>query len=564
MLGSYKRTDEAKRIVIDVETKDPFLISKGASWAYNFGHITGIGIKVDNEPSEYYPLNHLNGVNYDQGRVKKYLMDIPKDTVVVGHYLQYDLGWLYKTLGWIHKGGKYRCTLLTSQLRQNNLPSFSLDNLCRDLNIGVKLNIGNPNEIWKQPINVVAKYCNQDIELTAKLDDHNWKENQMAACARECQVLPILVQMKAKGIKIDREVLTYVEREIANKYDEEMSKTPSIKNIWANAAVATLFRRLGINFPFTNKGRESFPQWFLESVDHPEVVALAKARKLHKLLNTFCSGIRQHIAEDGCIHPDLFNGRSDDGGTVTGRFSSAHPNVQQIPHRSEEGTLIRSCFMPPSGIWYKFDYSQQEPRLMIHYASKLNLPDIEKWRIRYQNDPNADFYEPIQNMMGISRFDAKTTTLARCYNMGYGKLARMAKISEDKAQQYLISFDRGLPWLVKLKQYVSARAEDKDHRVRTLGNRYLYFTGSTNQDAFNHLIQGSAADQIKESMNQIYEKTGLVPMIQVHDELGYDFTEEMMEQEKGAEIAAIMENAFKLDIPVKVDRTVGKNWKDCG
>lgn len=566
MLGTFKRVDEAKRVIVDIETKDPLLKTKGASWVHGLGHITGISIKVDQETAEYYPLRHQDESNYDREAVSSYLHSIPHSAVVVGHYSYYDLGWLFKELGWLHLGGKYRDTLVVSQLFNNSLSSYSLDAMSRYFNIGQKSEIGDPTKIWTLPINTVARYANMDVELTAKLDDKLYKEWDTEACYRECQLVPILVQMKAKGIKIDVEQLDNVQKQLFGKYNETMAEIPEIKNIWANASVATFFRRLGVNYPFTaptkahSSGVPSFPSWFLESQPHSKIQSLSRARKLHRLINTFCLGIRSSIADDGRIHPDFFNGRSDHGGTVTGRFSSAHPNVQQIPHRTEEGMLLRSCFLPDNGIWYKFDYKQQEPILMLHYASKLNLPGIEQWKEIYRQ-PDADFYRPIEQMMGISRQFSKTLSLAFAYNMGYQLLAQRANISEEEARKSIVKFNQTLPWLAKLKEYCQTRASEQG-KIRTIGNRHLYFNRQSAYDALNYLCQGGGADQIKQAMLNIYEKMGLVPMLQVHDNLDYDFSEEMFLEKYDDQIEEIMIDAMKLDFPTRVDKQMGHNWQE--
>jgi DNA polymerase-1 len=558
MIGTFKDLSQGKRIIIDIETKDPFLKTKGASWAYGSGYILGIGIKVDAESAEYYPLRHEKGNNIEKEKMVRYLSTIPNDAFIVGHFLYYDCGWLFNNMGYLHRG-RYRDTLLTSQLYDNTV-SHSLANMCNLLQLGEKSNIGDPTKIYQLPIETVAKYCIQDVELTAKLDDRLWKERDSESCTRECQLIPILVQMKNKGIKIDQEQLSKIQKYFQIELDKCLAEIPECKNIWSGASVAAFFRRFNISYPFTKLGAASFPNWYLDSISHPKIQALAKARKLYKLINTFCVGIRTHIADDGKIHPDLYNGKSEDGGTVTGRFSSANPNIQQQPNRTEEGMLLRSVYVPENLIWYKFDYKQQEPNLMMHYASKLNLID-DKWRQLFQN-PDADFYEPIQKMMAIERFPAKTITLARCYNMGYEKLARMLHISEELAKDYLLRFDKSVPWLIKLKRFCVDRANEKK-QLKTLGGRYLRFNNYNSNDAFNHLIQGSAADQIKQAMLDIYNNMRLIPLIQVHDELNYDITEEQMFEETDIFISQYMINSFKLDFPVRVDGKYGHNWKEC-
>jgi DNA polymerase I len=558
VFGTFKRTDEAKRIVIDIETRDPFLKDKGPSWVYDRGHIAGIGIKIDNQPAEYYPIRHPNE-NVDQwtNKVQQYLQDIPDNVRIVGHYICYDIGWLYHTYNYLPHN--ITDTLLGAQIQKNNLDGYSLNSLSQRFMLGQKIEV-DPEVIWTLPLTTQAKYCNHDVELTAKLDDRQWKERETDAYKRECKLIPILVRMKAQGIYIDVELLNSLEQEFRQKL-REVQRGTKCENIWSNQALVAVFNRLNIDFRSTDKGNASFPQWFIESIDHPEVQAIAEARKIHRLINTFCVGLRRCLTDANRIHPDFMNGRSDDGGTITGRLSAQHVNVQQIPHRTELGMRIREVFLPDDVMWFKFDYKQQEPMLMLHYASRLGLLD-DLWKAEYSQD-DADFYNPISKMLNIDRQLAKTITLATCYNMGYKKFARVANISEHEAQRYLVAFNRAVPWLIKVKEYATNKALDRKY-VITVGGRNLYFETSEVSKAFNHLIQGSAADQIKEAMIRIYDEYDMVPILQVHDELAYDFSEEDFMGEFDIRIENEMVKAMELDFPTRVDKKYGHNWGECG
>jgi len=565
MLGQFTRTDQAKRIVIDIETYDPLLLDKGVSYIYDLGYILGIGIKLDNEPAQYYPLRHRREVNYDNDAVRTYLRSIPATVDIVCHYAPYDIGWLNHSMGFNH-AGKIRDTLIMAQLDHNTSSSYSLDYLSKTMGLGMKIPI-DPKKLPDLPINTVAQYCCQDVELTAKLDDRLATHRNSDAANREFALIPILVKMKHKGIRINEIQLGALQGEFTRLLNYQLGLC-GIDDIWANARIVELFNRLGISYPRTKptkrhtSGFASFPTWFLESITDPKVIALHTARKLHRLINTFCVGIRNYIKNER-IHPDFFNGRSEYGGTITGRFSSGHPNVQQIPHRSSEGNLLRSAFIPDdSKILVKFDYKQQEPILMLHYASKLNLSDIQKWRDLYTS-PDADFYQPIQNSMNIERFPAKTITLATCYNMGPEKLSRMMHIDMKQSVQYLMQFRDTVKWLKPLKDHCLTIANGRGW-IRTIGGRRLQFNRASANDSFNHLIQGSAADQTKQAMINIHEQLGLVPLLQVHDELLYELTEDQINQEVDLDIQVIMEDAFELDFPVRVDMKPGLNWMQCG
>jgi len=564
MLGQFPPTESAKRVIIDIETYDPLLQDKGVSYVYDLGHILGIGIKLDNQPAQYYPLRHKRETNYDLDQVNRYLCSIPSNATIVCHHAPYDIGWLYHDTGWLH-AGRFRDTLIMAQLNKNNCSSFSLDYLSKTMGLGEKIEI-DPTKLYQMPIGTIEKYCCHDVDLTAKLDDKLAKYRDSEAAQREFALIPILVKMKQQGVKINEGQLNALERDFKSLLSMELNNC-GIEDIWANARIVELFNRLGLSYPRTKPtkrhglGFPSFPTWFLESVTHPQVMALHNARKLHRLINTFCVGIKSYL-KNGKIYPDFFNGCSEYGGTITGRFSSGHPNVQQIPHRSHEGNRIRSTFIPEEGkLLFKFDYKQQEPTLMLHYASKLNLPEIQKWRDLYVS-PDADFYSPIQIAMHIERFPAKTITLATCYNMGPEKLSRMMHIDMKQSVEYLMQFRATVPWLKPLKDHCLTKANARGW-IKTLGGRQLQFNRASASDSFNHLIQGSAADQTKQAMINIHEQLGLVPLLQVHDELLYELDEEQINKEIDLDIQVIMEDAFELDFPVRVDMGAGLNWKQC-
>lgn len=557
MFGTFKRTDQAKRIVIDIETRDPYLKNKGSSWVFNRGHIAGIGIKIDHEPAEYYPINHPNEPVDKWYGIEKYLTDIPDSCRIVGHYITYDLGWLYNKYHYLPN--TVADTLLGAQIQKNDLESYSLNKLSQKFMLGQKIEV-DPETIWSLPLTSQMKYCNHDVELTAKLDNLQSDIRDGEAYKRECELIPILVKMKATGIKINVKRLNELQEQFVKQLSELLQKT-SCKNIWAARELVAVFNKLGISYRDTEKGNPTFPQWFIELIDHPEIQVIAKARRIHRLINTFCTGLRRCLTDDDRIHPDFMNGKSENGGTITGRLSAQHVNVQQIPHRTEEGMKIREAFVPDDIMWYKFDYRQQEPMLMLHYASMTGLLD-DTWKQLYRQ-PGADFYDPIANMLKIDRQLAKTITLATCYGMGYRKFARVANITDVEAQKHLIQFSRLIPWLYKLKDYATNKALERKF-VKTIGNRNLYFETAEANKAFNHLIQGSAADQIKEAMIRIYKKIGLVPKLQVHDELAYDFSAENYYAHLHDKIESEMIAAVQLDFPTRVDKKFGHNWSQCG
>ena len=308
---------------------------------------------------------------------------------------------------------------------------------------------------------------------------------------------------------------------------------------------------------------------------------IARAREINKAHTTFIDTILKHQYK-GRIHAEINQLRSDQGGTVTGRFSYANPNLQQIPARNKElGPAIRSLFIPEEGMtWGCFDYSQQEPRLVVHYAALQNLYGVDEVLDTY-HEGDADFHTIVADMAEIPRSQAKTINLGLFYGMGKNKLQAELGVSKDKAEDLFKQYHNKVPFVKKLMDNVMQRAQSSG-KIRTLLGRLCRFhLWEPNQfgihkalpheaalaehgpgikraytyKALNRLIQGSAADMTKKAMIELHRE-GITPHIQVHDELDISVVNPL----EASKIKDIMESAVQLEVPNKVDYESGPNW----
>jgi DNA polymerase I-like protein with 3'-5' exonuclease and polymerase domains len=407
----------------------------------------------------------------------------------------------------------------------------------------------------------------------------------------EMELLPILIDTRRRGIRVDIEKAHLLKKEFKSKEKEVLHKikkeTTIDVDIWAARSVAQAFDRIGIEYPRTPKSEEpSFTQNWLVNCDNPIAQLIRQAREINKFHSTFIDSILRYTHK-GRIHSEINQLRSDQGGTVSGRLSYSNPNLQQIPARNKEmGDKIRSLFLPEEGKqWGSFDYSQQEPRLVAHYSAALNdnyaLESAAEFVEAYQNE-SADFHQIVADMAGISRTHAKTINLGLFYGMGKSKLARELGINKDDADRLLQTYNSRVPFVKKLATEVSNSAS-KYGFIRTIKGRKCRFDmwepatfgmnkamdyeaakahyGNNIRRAFtykalNRLIQGSAADQTKEAMIQCF-KAGYKPLLQIHDELCFSINSE--DDIKG--VKEIMENAIEnLKVPFKVDIALGRSW----
>jgi len=588
-----------KEIAVDLETCDPDLTELGSGNVVGRGKIVGISVAVEGWAA-YYPIAHEGGGNMDKKLVLNWLQDLFKqDSTFIFHNAMYDICWL-RSSG-ITPPAKVVDTMIAASLVNENRWSFRLNDLAREYaGIGKdeavlqaaarEYGIDAKKDMWKLPSMFVGQYAERDAESTLKLW-HRMKvelsdQDLWTIFDTETRLFPCLVDMRFKGVRVDVERADKIKKELMNKENKILNKIKDLTGVtvelWAAASIAKVFDALKLPYDITEKtGAPSFTKNFLSN--HPNEIAqgISYAREINKAHTTFIDTIVKH-SHKGRIHADINQIRSDDGGTVTGRFSMSNPNLQQIPVRHKElGPLIRSLFIPEENHkWGVFDYSQQEPRILIHYAKLQRLDGINEIAQAYESG-EADFHSAVAKMAGIERSQAKTINLGLMYGMGKNKLMAELGLMKEAAEKLIAQYHAKAPFIKQLMQAVSRRA-DESGRIRTLGGRVCHFdlwepttfgTGfpkphaeaikeygpgikrAGTYKALNRLIQGSAADMTKLSIIALSE-AGIVPHIQIHDEL--DISVEHSEHAK--QIVEIMESSIKLEIPNKVDYEFGDNW----
>ena len=592
----------AKEIAIDLETKDPNIKTKGAGWATFDGHIVGFAVAAFDQ-QWYFPIHHDAGGNMDSAITTAWMQEVLKTPATkIFHNASYDVGWLL--VNGFEINGPIVDTMIAAALVNENRYSFSLNACAKDYLGEIKnetfLNekakewgIDAKADLWRLPAGYVGFYAEQDAGLTLKL----WqrfkteisKQSLNDVWDMEMELLPILIETRRRGIRVDEEKAQKLKKEFKAKENiilKKIKDETTIKpDIWAARSVAQVFDRMGIEYPRTAKTDEpSFTQNWLVNCNNPIAQLIREAREINKFHSTFIDSI-QRFVHKGRIHSEINQLRSDQGGTVSGRLSYSNPNLQQIPARNKEfGNKIRSLFLPEEGKqWGSFDYSQQEPRLVAHYAASVNenFSGADEFIEAYKNEA-ADFHQIVADMAGISRTHAKTINLGLFYGMGKAKLARELGISKDNAENLLQKYHARVPFVKRLAEAVT-NSSSKYGFIRTIKGRKCRFDmwepatfgmnkamqyeeakaiyGNNIRRAFtykalNRLIQGSAADQTKQAMINCY-KQGFKPLLQIHDELCFSINSE----NDISKVKEVMENAIEdLKVPFKVDIALGKSW----
>ena len=613
-------------IAIDLETRDPELKSKGSGSVIGVGEIVGFAVAVEGYRG-YFPIAHEQGPNMDRKKTIEWFKDICESPATkIFHNAMYDVCWIRK-LG-ININGLIVDTMIASSLIDENRFSYTLNTLSwhhlskgknekKLIEAAKERGLDPKADMWRLPAMEVGAYAEQDASLTLELwhkckkiliEDHLQEIFDL-----ETDLFPCLVDMRFQGVRVDVQKAHTVKQDLALQEElilREIKKESNLDiQLMAARSIAKLFDKLGLEYSRTAKSDEpSFTKNFLTNHPHPLVQKIAQARKINKVRTTFIDSILKY---EHCerIHAEINQIRSDDGGTVTGRFSYVNPNLQQIPARDPAtGPLIRSLFIPEEGMkWGCFDYSQQEPRLVAHYALKFRLASVNPIADSYENDPSTDFHKIVAEMAEIPRSQAKTINLGLFYGMGKAKLQAELGVTKEKSEELFNKYHNRAPFVKQLMNKVTSAAQSKG-QIKTLLGRRCRFpkyepvlrgsdwgtfvpaedhermlelqamgpdllddegnkTGKKNYwhnnptrraftyKALNRLIQGSAADMTKRAMVELH-KEGIVPHIQVHDELDVSVINDL----EAAKIKDIMENAVDLEVPNKVDYESGPNW----
>jgi len=619
-------------VSIDTETCDPNLKNDlGSGWYRNDGKIVGISVAYPEDGRAkglYAPFAHEGGDNLNKQNVIDWLNHFFRNFngVLVLMECMYDLGWLSAEGVDVSRvlSGEIviRDVLFIQALIDENRRSYNLDSIAVSHGLPSKdesllreaassFGVDPKSGLWKLPARYVGRYAERDAELPLIIYSKQLKIVEQDKLERvvdlEHSLVPCLMAMKKKGIRVD----VSKAEEHRDVFMAEYNKTlTEIKaecglpvEVFSAPSVAMGFNELSISYPKTKIGRPSFTDDWLSS--HPSKMAklVTHARKQQRAAVTFCEGLVLSKQFKGRVHPNFHPLRSDEGGTVSGRFSSSNPNAQQIPGRDPKmGTILRGLFLPEEGEqWSAADFSQQEPRIMVHYAEQRGCTKGAEAAERYRNDPNTDYHSMTAEMIfgpnftKQQRFFAKTTNLGLSYSMGALKLCKQlgfptAMKTGYDGRQYegpgpegealLAKYHGAMPFVRELSTQFTNQAK-MDGAIRTLagrlcrfpffestsGGRAMSYDAACNlygasgirraftHTALNRKIQGGAADFSKVALRNLW-RAGFTPLVMVHDEFGIS----VPDKKKAREAADIMRDCVKLNVPMKVDIDMGNSW----
>jgi DNA polymerase-1 len=590
-------------VAIDIETYDPSM--NGA--IRGDGFICCIGL--------YDGTNYVNCLP-DDPRLEEWLAS---DEDKIFHNGVYDLPWLLFYLNY-KVGGVWHDTMTRSALI-DEYTDLDLDSCCKQFNVqGKNFDItledwwktnqrvfGLRGSIWKHIDFVwslndgrkrIIDYNKQDCIATYNLfmaQEPHIKVNDLSKVYElECDLYPVIMEMKRNGIRIDpvardrftdmiERRRTEALRQLNFLYDIDVTTISSPKKLTVK------MNALGIESPVaTATGQQSWAADVLDLINHPAVALIQEVKNYTALLSKYLYSSFRTDVINGHIYSTFSPNKRDEGGTITGRLASRDPNMQNIPAREDKhgqksyGQEMRQLFIPEEGCMLgAFDYSQIEYLLLAHYAQGAQA----EW-FREQANAGVDFHTVAQQMTGIkSRDIVKRMNYGFIYGMGLNKLMQINRLLfkqlAEEAGETVETFGANL-----YKQYHSRLPVIKDTMnwaqlvtkqqgyIRSIGGRLhhkprpTFEQGRRNDGLYkmaNYLLQGAAAEILKLGLVNSW-KAGVFDVLKlhitVHDENVASIPYNKIGTEAGLELKCIMESAYKeqLLVPMKVNCEVGPNW----
>ena len=646
---SFPEISDAKWWSLDVESRDPHLKARGPGFVRRDAYVCGVAIHVDGF-SGYWPVRHATGSNIAPNVVFGWLRDQTKHFrgEVYGANVLYDEEALWYEDVRFHDDVKRRdvqiCEPLLDAETTNGYSLAVLSNkylgvgkdesllrkAAQMLNKGYRdkachkpISLDPKGDLWVMDPIYVGAYAESDVDRPRRIYEKQKKlideQNLGRILDLESSLTPILLRMRINGVRVDLEqaekLRNLMTREI-DKYSAQIVKLVGFDpNVDSGQDLAKAYNALNFRMPelniadnlrYTGRGNPSFTaDWYAAQSD-PLSKTILKKKKLMTMRDDFIVGdiLKEHV--DGRIHAQFHQLRGDENGTRDGRFSSTNPNLQQVPARHDDDLWgkdspiwaeeVRKLFIADEGKKFlKADYSQQELRLLVHFASKAKMHGVEPVVAQYRANPKTDYHNVVQNLVKeacgklYKRRYIKDANFGLVYGMGFAKLCKKLGLSDSEAKEFLAAYHGAIPFAKSLSAKAMGVAQERGYVLTLLGRRCRFdlwepiaesreertfkFQGlrrdlaeqkwpgrrlqrAGTHKALNKIIQPSAADQTKQAMHDLYYEHGIVASLQVHDELDGS----VADVEEARTYKRVMETCVLLEIPVVADVKLGPSW----
>lgn len=648
-------------IAIDTEDLDQGLIDgRGPGWAFKSkqsgGYLAGVSAawrEGGEVRSIYVPVAHPETNCIDMARAKKWVAHLYKRKAgqrLIFCNAGFDLGWIKTEMGLALPDGKFIHDIGAQAMLidENRSPkkgqesAYSLDAIAEWCGVEMK------NEellreaaaaygykgkdvkrfIARLPARYVAPYAEQDARSTLLSFEHMIPtidaDEVTTAYELEMELIPVVHAMRERGVRVNEDRLWHLNDQLMNQHEVMLKKIyditkqrVSIDEIRQTEWLIKTCEMHGIDEYIKGMDDEGnadteFSKNWMRASQHELVRAIAEAKQCHEAATKFVKSYLIDSIYNGRIHANINQFKTEDGGTRSHRFSYSAPPLQQMPSRPDpvEGwliteiiaTAIRTAFEPePGELWFAPDYSQQEYRLIVHYAFLMECAKAIDAVNMYNADPNTDFHNLVVALTGLTRRRAKDVNFAKAYGAGIKKFALMTGMSLQEAEAVMSQYDTEMPFVKELNEICERMAQERgyirmidkarshfddweprwlDREERRRGYAEHFMMGpcrwedamerveqrghpwykkalrrADTRKAMNRLIQGSAARQMKKGMLMCF-RAGYIAMLQMHDELAFSLKKES----DGKIIGELLRNAIKISVPMRVDEEYGETW----
>lgn len=599
-------------IAVDCETRDPNLKAMGPGTLRKDGEIVGVSIATDTGIRGYYPIRHEGGGNLDPQLVFRWLKDsLRSNQPKIGANLTYDLEWL-GTEGIVCGGPKWDVQI-AEPLIDENRATYKLDFLGKlylnegkdeaTLKRGIsQLGLNAEKEsivkgnLWRLHSKYVGQYGTVDADLPIRIFAEQRKilerEGLWKVFELESRMVDVMLAMRLKGIPVNipkaEEAVTKMKTEELEVQKFLNSEAGFEVDVWAADDLEKICKAKGIAYNLTDKLNPSFEGDWLTAHTSPVMNAVGRIRKLDRGGSVFIQSKVIDCSINGRVHPLYRTVRDDDGGTRSGRLSSFNPNMQQVPARDKAiAKAVRSCFVAEPGCqWGTFDWSQQEPRVTVHYAHLQKYPGAADAVRRYTEDPTTDYHSWVAEMANIDRKLAKDMNLGLAYGMGMAKMSLKLGRTMAETKEIYQTYHGAVPFMKMLGNRCMEVAKERGYVKTILGRqRHYNLYGPPKwgkgikvlsrkealveygppviryfcHNALNAIIQGSSADMLKLAMVTLYD-LGYVMPLNVHDELDDPAIESEKQAREIRDVMIDVGRQLKLSVPLKVDAELGPSW----
>lgn len=469
-----------------------------------------------------------------------------------------------------------------------------------------------PHEMVKVPAKYIGAYAEQDAQsllaLHTRMRAELEAQSLLPAYQLEADLIPMIVAMRRRGIRVGASRAEQVQRKLFARRDEILAELSrklatgqklTISDLTSPVKLAVFFDLEQVPYPTTPKTKKgSFSNDWMEKVDHWLPRLVVAARNMHSMADKFIGRYIMDFSHKSRVHAEIHQYRSDTGGTRTSRMSYSNPPLQQMPAPEEEGNLetdaglmVRDIFEPEEGeIWGALDYSQQEYRLIASYASLCKVAGAAEVVKAYRQNPNLNFHQMTADMAGIKKKAAKIVNFGLAYGKGVPSLAVDLGLSIEEAKELMNKINENAPFVSRLSEVCQSQVQQKGY-IRLIDGARIRFNmweprwhdktvgpmplpaakvairspdhpwfrkklqRAKTHKALNALIQGSAARQTKAAMRNIW-RAGYLPLIQMHDELGFSLTRD----DNPKVLQQMMAEAVPTEVPMLIDAEFGPTW----